>query len=93
MREVQSRPERERGEHMEWMDLIQWPAMAVTVVSAWMVASERKWKRNEGFWLFLFSNILWLIWGIHDQAYALVFLQLCLAGLNIRGIRKNRSAH
>jgi hypothetical protein len=77
---------------MNWLDLVQWPAMAVTVVSSWMVASRRTWKRNEGFWLFLLSNVLWLIWAIHDRAYALVFLQLCLAAMNIRGIRKNRPA-
>jgi hypothetical protein len=77
---------------MNWLDLVQWPAMAITVVGAWMVASQRKWKRNEGFWLFLLSNILWVIWGIHDRAYALIFLQFCLAALNIRGAYKNRQA-
>ena len=75
---------------MSWLDLVQWPALAVTVLSAWMVASQRTWKRNEGFWLFLLSNILWIIWGLHDGAFALVFLQLGLAGLNVRGIYKNR---
>jgi hypothetical protein len=75
---------------VNWLDLVQWPAMAATVVSAWMVASQRKWKRNEGFWLFLVSNVLWVIWGLHDGAYALVFLQFCLAALNVRGIYKNR---
>lgn len=75
---------------MDWWDLVQWPAMFVTVVSAWMVASERKWKRNEGFWLFLLSNVLWVAWGIHDGAWAVILLQICLAALNIRGIRKSR---
>jgi hypothetical protein len=75
---------------MDWWDLVQWPAMVVTVISAWMVASQRKWKRNEGFWLFLLSNVLWVIWALHDQAYALLLLQICLAALNIRGIRKNQ---
>ena len=74
---------------MDWLDLFQWPAMAITVVSAWMVASKRTWKRNVGFWLFLLSNVLWTIWALHDQAYALVFLQLCLAALNVRGIYNN----
>jgi hypothetical protein len=72
------------------MDLVQWPAMAVTVVSAWMIASQRKWKRNEGFWLFLLSNILWFVWAFHDRAYALILLQVCLAALNVRGIYKSR---
>ena len=51
------------------LDLIQWPAMVVTVVAAWMVGSQRKFKRNWGFWLFLFSNVLWILWGWHDHAY------------------------
>ena len=75
---------------MDWLDLIQWPAMAITVLSAWMVASNRKWKRNEGFWLFLLSNVLWVIWAIHDKAYGLILLQVCLATLNIRGVMNNR---
>jgi hypothetical protein len=73
---------------MEWVDAIQWPAMAVTVVAAWFVASRRKFKRNWGFWLFLLSNVLWIIWGLYDRAFALIFLQLCLAFLNIRGTVK-----
>jgi hypothetical protein len=31
------------------------------------------------------------VWGVHDHAYALIFLQLCLAFLNIRGAMKNRT--
>ena len=63
--------------------------MLVTVVAAWMVASQRKFKRNWGFWLFLLSNVLWIVWGWHDKAYALIALQVCLAALNIRGVKKN----
>jgi len=75
---------------MNFLDAIQWPAMLVTVVAAWMVASQIKFKRNWGFWLFLVSNGLWIVWGLVDGAYALVVLQLCLAVLNIRGAVKNR---
>ncbi len=74
---------------MAWLDLIQWPAMAVTVVAAYLVASQRKFKRNWGFWLFLLSNLLWVAWGIHDGAWALILLQLSLAAMNIRGVKKN----
>ena len=76
---------------LSFLSFIQWPAMIVTLVAAWMVASERQFKRNWGFWLFLLSNVLWIVWGLHDHAYALIFLQLCLAFLNIRGAVKNRS--
>jgi len=66
--------------------------MAVTVAAAWLVASQRKLKRNWGFWLFLFSNVLWIVWGLYDRAYALILLQVCLAFLNIRGAMKNQPA-
>ena len=74
---------------MEALDLIQWPAMIVTVVSAWLVASQAKQKRELGFWCFLLSNVLWIIWGWHDHAYALILLQVSLAILNVRGAYKN----
>jgi hypothetical protein len=38
-----------------------------------------------------FRNLLWVVWGLHDRAYALIFLQFCLAFLNIRGAIKNRA--
>jgi hypothetical protein len=63
--------------------------MAVTVLAAWLVASQSKRKREIGFWVFLASNLLWVAWGWHAGAYALVALQICLAFLNIRGINKN----
>ena len=73
---------------MEWIDWLQWPAMAVTVLAAWLVASEHKSRREVGFWVFLVSNLLWVVWGWHTHAYALIGLQFCLAGMNIRGARK-----
>ena len=77
--------------NMHALDLIQWPAMAVTLVAAWLVASQSKRLRRLGFWTFLVSNVLWVIWGLHDHAYALVTLQVALAILNIRGGYKNEA--
>lgn len=74
---------------MNWLDLVQWPAMIVTILAAWLVASPRKSRRNAGFWVFLVSNALWIVWGVGATAWALVLLQLALAGMNIRGVRKN----
>ena len=74
---------------MDALDLLQWPAMVVTVVAAWLVASQAKRRREAGFWCFLLSNVLWIIWGVHDHAYALVALQVALAALNVRGAHKN----
>ena len=71
------------------MDFIQWPAMCVTITAAWFVASSSRSRRKLGFWLFLLSNVLWVIWGISAHAYALIVLQVGLAIMNIRGERKN----
>lgn len=62
--------------------------MVTSIVAAWLVASSREEKRGWGFWIFLLSNVLWVAWGIHAKAYALIALQVCLAALNIRGVKK-----
>lgn len=74
---------------MDYLDLLQWPAMIVTVTAAYLIASRSPHKRAVGFWCFLLSNVLWVVWGFHDRAWALVGLQFCLAALNIRGVYKN----
>ena len=73
---------------MEAFSLVQWPAFATSVAAAWLVASRAEGRRNIGFWVFLLSNLLWIVWGIHSDAWALVALQVCLAALNVRGLFK-----
>lgn len=70
------------------MDAVQWPAMVVTVGASWLVGSTRRHRRGVGFWLFLLSNALWVAWGLHSHAPALVVLQVCLAAMNVRGLFK-----
>lgn len=77
---------------MDWIDFMQWPAMIVTVLASWFVASSSKARRNSGFWLFLLSNVLWIVWAVYQSAYALIVLQLALAAMNIRGARKTEIA-
>jgi hypothetical protein len=74
---------------MDTLDLVQWPAMIITLAASWYVASTNRQRRRVGFWLFLASNVLWVIWGIHARAYALIALQACLAIMNVRGEWKN----
>jgi hypothetical protein len=76
---------------MDLWDLVQWPAMAATLASTWLVGSTSKGRRMFGFYTFLASNALWITWGWHDHAWALVALQVGLAGLNIRGASKNET--
>lgn len=76
---------------MDLMNLVQWPAMVVTVAASWLVASKHEGHRNVGFWIFLLSNVLWIAWGVYSGAVALVVLQVCLAALNIRGAKKTEN--
>lgn len=77
---------------MDWISFIQWPAMLVTVAASWLVSSTRTSKRGVAFWMFLASNLLWSIRGVHTGSYALVVLQLCLAVTNFRGAGRNDAA-
>jgi len=77
---------------MDMLELLQWPAMVITVIAAYLVASQAETKREWGFWFFLLGNLLWLVWAWHDKAYALMTLQVCLAAMNIRGVVKNEKA-
>ena len=74
------------------LDALQWPAMIATLVAAWLVASPAKRKRSWGFWCFIASNVLWIVWGWHDRAFALIALQVGLFALNVRGARNNEPA-
>ena len=76
---------------MDWLDLLQWPAFAVTVAAGWLVPSESERKRLTGFRLFLVSNAQWIAWGWHDAAWALVALQVFLVVTNVRGVVDNRT--
>jgi hypothetical protein len=76
---------------VQWLDAIQWPAMAVTVWAAWLVGSQSKTRREWGFWVFLTSNVLWIAWSWHVHAWALLVLQVCLGAMNIRGVSKNET--
>ena len=77
---------------MDLLSLLQWPAMVVTLAAAWLVASQSRLRRKWGFGTFIVSNVLWIIWGWHEGAAALIVLQVGLFLLNLRGTRKNDTA-
>ncbi len=72
----------------DWLDWVQWPAFAASVLAAWLVGSNAQARRKVGFWVFLASNVLWVAWGLYSHATALIALQCCLAAMNIRGLFK-----
>ena len=71
------------------IDFLQWPAMAATVLAAWMSGSQSKRRRQIAFWCFLVSNAMWAVWAWHAHAWALIVLQVFLAVTNVRGVKKN----
>jgi hypothetical protein len=73
------------------LDATQWPAMAATLIAAWLVGSQSPRKRQWGFGWFILSNFLWMAWGWYAAAYALIALQVGLFAINLRGRRKNGS--
>lgn len=76
---------------MDILDIVQWPAFAASLAAAYLVGSNAKGRRNAGFWVFLVSNLLWVAWGLHTQAWALIALQVGLAALNVRGLFKTET--
>jgi hypothetical protein len=71
------------------LDLLQWPAMAVTLCAAYLVGARHARRRIVGFYTFIVSNIMWIVWGVHDGAWALIALQAGLCAMNVRGIVRN----
>jgi len=73
---------------MDYFNLLQWPAMVINILSVWLLTYQSRRMRQAGFLLSLLSNVLWIIWGWHVQALAVLGLQFALAAINIRGVRK-----
>ncbi|MEO7497914.1 MAG: hypothetical protein ABIT83_20930 [Massilia sp.] len=76
----------------DYLDMVQWPAMVVTLYASYLLGSKRADRRIFGFCMFILSNVLWIVWGWHDSAWALIALQTGLLAMNIRGIVKNEDA-
>jgi len=72
-----------------FIDFLQWPAMAVTLAAAFLVGARHARRRVFGFYTFILSNVLWIVWGLHDEAWALITLQLGLTAMNVRAIFRN----
>jgi len=74
---------------MSIIEFLQWPAMAITVLAAWFMGSVRARRRVIAFWCFTAGNVLWVIWGASHEAYGLITLEIILALMNMRGLKKN----
>jgi hypothetical protein len=70
----------------------EWIAAACSIAGAWMVGSTTAHVRLVGFLLFLFSNLLWIVWGVSVSAWPLVAMQFAFLVTSVRGIWSNRNA-
>lgn len=73
----------------EFVSLLEWPAMAMSLVAAYLLASQRPDRRMVAFWAFIAGNVMWITWGWQEDAWALIGLNAGLIALNVRGIFKN----
>lgn len=73
-------------------DFLQWPAMVTILVPSWLAASQLAKRRKLAFLGFVLGNVLWIVWGLYVEAYALALLDGILCGMNIRGFLKNKTA-
>ncbi len=67
---------------------LQWPAMIISVVSTWLIASKSEGYRKVGFFGNLAGNAVWIMWSVGSGAIAVIVLQILLAVTNIRGVVK-----
>ena len=74
---------------MSIIEFLQWPAMAITGLAAWFMGSVRARRRVIAFWCFTIGNALWVIWGANHEAYGLITLEIILALMNMRGLKRN----
>ena len=76
-------------ETMDFVELLQWPAMAITVLAAWFMGSIRAKRRIVAFWCFTAGTAIWVVWGLSHAAYGLITLEVIMALMNMRGLKKN----
>jgi hypothetical protein len=73
----------------DFLALLEWPAMAISLAAAWWMGSKKAGKRIVAFVLLIVGNLMWIGWGWGETAWALIALNIGLLGLNVRGILKN----
>lgn len=76
----------------EFFALLEWPAMIISLLAAYLLGSQKAEKRVWAFWMLTAGNVMWIAWGWGADAWALIALNLGLMMLNLRAIRKNEDA-
>jgi hypothetical protein len=67
-------------ESLAYLDWVQWPAMLVTVLAAWLIGSQRSARRMTEFVCFGLSNVLWVIWGVYAEPIPVLIMVIMQTG-------------
>ncbi|MES2899284.1 MAG: hypothetical protein V4723_06110 [Pseudomonadota bacterium] len=76
----------------DMLNLLEWPAMAISLVAAYLLGSINPTKRIVAFVMLIVGNLMWIGWGWGNEAKALIALNVGLMVLNVRGVFKNEEA-
>ncbi len=76
----------------DMLNLLEWPAMAISLVAAYLLGSINPTKRIVAFVMLIIGNLMWIGWGWGNEAKALIALNVGLMVLNVRGVFKNEEA-
>lgn len=68
-----------------FIHVLQWPAMAISLLGAWWLGDTERAHCHLGFAVLLVSNALWIVWATTDHAWALLTMQAAFVFLNGRG--------
>lgn len=71
------------------IDFLQWPALVLSVIGAWLVGGSTMTHRRRGFLFFLLSNGLWMLWAGGIEAWGVVITQAVFTWTSIRGLCAN----
>ena len=73
------------------LDVFQWPALAVTAVAVWLIATEGRPRRFWGFLFGLVATGLWAAWAWNAGAWGVAAAQAVLAVALGRGAVRSRA--
>ena len=70
------------------LEMIQYPAMVMAILGAYLVTSPAVGVRRTAFGLWIAGNTLWVAWGLHAGAWGLVATYLVFTALAVAGYRR-----
>lgn len=71
---------------MDYLNILQWPGMALGLAGAPLVACRSDRLRLWGFAAWLASNACWIVWATNAQAWGLLAMQSVFCLTSAQGV-------